>query len=280
MIPIDKITADPNFDNLRLDPTDDELQSLAESMKLEGLKVPIEVLPHPTGYHVRAGFRRTRAARYLDWKLIPAIVLPADTPLIDEYWTNIIENSARSTLSTYEIAHAARIMRDKFGIKANEFASRAGYSDSHVSNLLRCIDHLPPEIITEWQQRAPIPLSLYINWASLRPSEAIKAMMVYSGRHPHVTREWKPSTATTNQKKTAIKTTTTIGLSRMQRLRLAVEVASTLNQATRELCMKVIDYCTGARDDVPGVYDGGRVRTGPKPQDHEPPLTAIESESD
>ena len=107
-VPLELIVDDPRFTNLRLDPTDEEMTALAESMRVEGLKVPIEVIPSGEAFCVRCGFRRTKAARLLRWTTIPAIILAADTPVVDEYWTNIIENSARSRLTSYEIAHAAR----------------------------------------------------------------------------------------------------------------------------------------------------------------------------
>jgi hypothetical protein len=52
----------------------------------------------------------------------------------------------------------------------------------------------------------------------------------------------------------------------MQKLRIAAEVARTLSERERTLCLHVVDYCTGARQDVPGVYEGEK-----KPRDRELP---------
>jgi hypothetical protein len=41
----------------------------------------------------------------------------------------------------------------------------------------------------------------------------------------------------------------------MQQLRFAVEVARQLDEKTRSLCLMVIDFCSGARDDVPSVHE-------------------------
>lgn len=251
---------DPNFPNIRLEATENELAELAESMKYEGLKQPITVLASPPPENIlwlRAGFRRTTAARRLKWQKIPAIILPHDTPVIDEYWTNIIENSARQRLSTYEIAFSAKTMRDRFGVRPKDFARKAGYSESYVENLLRCIDRLPTEILQEWKNRAPIPLDLYVQWSAMLPAEAVKMMLSYCGRHTSVTRGWQPPPET-KERYFPARMASQRGLARMTRLRFAIEVARKLDQPTRELCLQIVDFCTGARDDVDAVYDGSK----------------------
>ncbi len=256
LISLDRIKPDPSFDNLRLDPTDDELARLAESMQREGLKIPIIVIPStetPDTYHVRAGFRRTSAARKLRWQSIPAIILPANTPTITEHWVNVIENSARDKLSTYELARAAQTMRDRFCIKAREFASKAGISESYAVQLLRCIDRLPPEIVSQWRDRRPIPFTYLYQWSNLYPDEAIRQMQIYSGRFPNIVGDWKPTGPPSSRPK--IKMASAIGLRRMQRLRFQIEVARPLNDRERQLALAIVDYCTGAKDKVPGVND-------------------------
>jgi len=275
-VPLDLIADDPDFANLRLPPTPDELDKLSDSMRCEGLKVPIEVIPSPgdpSKFCVRAGFRRTTAARLLGWKTISAIVLPADTPLESEYWTNIIENSARDRLTSYEIAHAARTMRDKFKVRARDFASRAGYSESYVLQLLRCIDKLPDDVVEVWRDRAPIPVAMYDKWTNLLPDEAVTAMRVYCGKNPRLVGEWRPP-ARTDKRSTPIRMASAAGLRRMQRVRFAVEVARELDEKTRKLCLSVVDFCAGGREDVPGIYDGKskmRVYKSRRREDLEPP---------
>jgi ParB/RepB/Spo0J family partition protein len=260
MIPLEQIVPDPEFVNLRLPPSDEEVELRADSMRREGIKVPlilIESLIPPAGelplYHVRAGFRRELAARRLKWKAVPTIVLPPGTPVVDEYWTNIVENASRSKLSSYEVARAAKIMRDKFKTTPRDFAVRAGYSESYVVNLLRSLDQLPPEIVEVWKDQAPIPVDLYVKWSSLSHQEALQAMQTYTGRNPKVVRDWRPPPEVQAKLRT-IKLASTAGLARMQRLRFAVEAARELSERERDLCLRVVDYCSGARDDVPQVY--------------------------
>ena len=256
-IPLDHILDDKNFENLRLKAAEEDLAELSESMRYEGLKIPITVIPvlgDSPGFFVRAGFRRLEVARRLRWKGIAAIVLPENTPTIEEYWTNIIENSARSRLSTYEIACAARTMRSKFRTKISEFATRAGYSETYVGNLLRCLDNLPDEVVDVWREKAPIPVDLYIAWSKMTKDEAVKMMLAYVGRHPQVVKEWRPSPST-REKAYPIRMASARGLARMQRVRFAIEVARTIDEKTRAICLKLVDYCAGARDDVPLIFD-------------------------
>jgi ParB/RepB/Spo0J family partition protein len=257
MIELEQIHDDPDFQNVRLQANEEEMALLVESMRREGIKIPVELVESSGprgGYHVRAGFRRTAAARRLRWTRLPALVLPGDTPVIDEYWTNIIENSARSKLTTYEVACAARTMRDKFQIPTREFALRAGYSESYVGNLLRCLDRLPPEIIDVWRDGAPIPIDVYHKWSGLRPEEAIREMHSYRGHNPKTTRGWKPPPGV-REKYHPARMASAAGLSRMQRLRIAAEISRDLSESERTLCIQVVDYCSGATNSVPGIYE-------------------------
>jgi ParB/RepB/Spo0J family partition protein len=258
-VPLELVKVDPNFQNLRLPPSDDELQRLSDSMSAEGLHLPIQIIPANDAdcYYIRAGFRRTLAAKKLRWQSIPALILPQNTPLVSEYWTNVIENSARDKLSSYEIAHAAQTMREKFDVSPREFALKAGFSESYVMQLLRCIDRLPPEIVELWAGKAPIPVALYDRWSNMTPEEAINQLHIYRGRNPKIVKDWAPPT-NLKKKPIHIKMASAIGLSRMQRLRFAIEVERSLDEKTRGLCVQIVDFCTGARDHVEGVFDNGR----------------------
>ena len=261
MISLDEIHDDPKFHNIRLEAKEKDMVFLTKSMSQEGLKVPVEVITSPTpepGFYVRAGFRRVDAARRLRWKRIAAIVLPPDTPVVDEYWTNIVENSMRSNLSSYEMACAARTMRDKFGVSAREFAIRSGHSESHIGNLLRSLDKLPPDIVGDvWRCGAPIPVDYYFKWAGLLPNEARREVIKYTNQHPKVVKEWRPPPEI-HERVHPVRMTSPQGLTRMQRLRIAVEQARELDDRERMLCLQTIDFCSGARDDLPGIYDSGK----------------------
>ena len=273
MVRLDTILDDPEFKNFRLSLDEEKLRELAESMKLEGLKVPITLIQAPgekPGFFVRAGFRRTMAARLLHWIEIPAVILPIDTPLVDEHWTNIIENSARDGFSTYEIANAAKTMRDKFGIKARDFAMRAGYSEAYVLNLLRCIEVLPDDILQQWRAKARLPLDYLSYWATLPAPEALAQFQLYCGQSRKVLEELKlsPRKRIRNSRLTI---TTDYGLRRMGGLRLAIEAAPDLDEKTRAICLQIVDVCMGARENVVGIYDPPKKHRRTKAQRQEEP---------
>lgn len=269
LIPIEKIVSDTDFRNeMRLPATEDESRSLEDSMRSEGLKHPIVVVEHGGEYHVRWGFRRAKAALKLGWSSIPAIVLPADTPLPSQYWSNIVENLARSKGSTYELALAVQTMRDKFRVDYREFARRTGYDCKYIDNLLRTIDNLPPELLEKWRERRPIPVGYYVTWAAMRPEEAVRAFDTYVGLHP---RAAKPASTVSDgpeipripgpKKKRGdfpVLMASKAGLQRMTRLRDSIEYHRPIDAATRDAWLQIVDFCLGKRNDVPGVHDEAR----------------------
>jgi ParB/RepB/Spo0J family partition protein len=270
MISLHVILDDPEFKNQRQTMDESKLMELAESMSHEGLKVPITLVEIPGDmpyYHVRAGFRRLVAARRLGWRRIPAIVRPNDMPTADEYWINIIENSARTDLSTYELACAARVMRDKFQVKPKEFAAKTGYSLSHIENLLRCLDNLPDEILFQWKNKACIPLDMYVKWASLYPLEAVHAMKRYAHVHPEVAAGWKtlhaPDAASSPPKRiknSRLKMASRTGLKRMMHARTSITMTKKLTDKERQIALAVLDFCSGDRDRILDVYDPKKMK--------------------
>src|SRR5271165_2137711 len=73
-IPIDRIDPNPFQPRSDFDPA--ELESLAESVRVQGVLQPILVRPHPTAserYQIVAGERRFRAAMLAGLNDIPAI---------------------------------------------------------------------------------------------------------------------------------------------------------------------------------------------------------------
>ena len=282
MIPLDQVVADPDFRNIRLDPDPEELALLTESIRQEGLKVPITVIPAPGErdlYYLRSGFRRTEAILFLKWRQIPAIILPVDTPEEDEYWANIIENSARQQLHTYEIAKAAQTMRDFFQINYRDFALRAGYSDKYVDNLLRAVDRLPDCILERWRDKGTkVPSDYYVAWSSMMPGEAVASFNVFAGLHPHIERirdesASPPTEPLPRDRQTRYKMTSAFGWKRMAHARLAIDAAPELDAPTRKVCLRIVDFCMGSRDDIPGIYDRkskikmARNRKKPDPDD-------------
>ena len=260
MLPLDKISIDPGFKNFRLPATPDEKSQLIESVRTEGIVIPIKVIPdpaNPDAWLLRSGFRRVETVRFLKWGHIPAIILPNDLPDDREHWDHICENTGHK-LHTYEIALAAKIMRDDFGVGYKEFALRAGYEASYVDNLLRAIDRLPPEIVDKWKTREPIPYKFFYDWSTMMPSEALKAYNVHAGLHPNISRiEEVPTRQPTPRERIKFKelTASESGIKRMKSAREALEMSTKIDPVTQEFGLMIIDFCIGARHDIPGIYD-------------------------
>jgi ParB/RepB/Spo0J family partition protein len=259
LILVAKIADDPRFHNFRTSVDLAKLSDLQTSIDLEGLRSPIVVIESmPAGrYYPRAGFRRLQAIRNLGWEKIPAIVLPADTPESEEYWTNILENSAREKLSTYEIACAAKLMRDKFGVAGTTFAKKSGHSPDFVSKLLLCADRLPAEVLHSWQRGDRVPFSIYHKLACMSPIEAIKNLRLWMGQHRIDTETSRAEDALRRlQTKRTVpdKLLTVRGIERTQRLLVAIKI-SRLPPETKRLCTEIVEYCQGGRKRVDKIVD-------------------------
>jgi len=257
LIEVARILDDKTFTNFRtsVDPT--KLAELQTSIDLEGLRTPITVVESlpPGHYYVRAGFRRTQAVRNLGWEKIPAVVLPADTPRSEEYWTNILENTNREKLSPYEIACAAKMMRDRFGVAAATFAAKSGHSEGYVSKLLTCIDRLPAEVLHSWRRGDRVPFEIYFKLSCMTPLEAVKNLRLWMGQHRIAPAEVLAEDALRKlraRKTYPDKLLTVRGIERTQRLIMAIRV-SKLPQDKKDLCQQVVEYCQGGRKRIDGL---------------------------
>lgn len=134
-IPLDDIIEDPdqprkNFDH-------ESLKELAESVKRQGLLMPIAVRPRPDGqpgFMIIAGARRYRAFRLAGMATIPAFIGNGG----DRY-AQMAENIHRDNLSHNEIAAfiAAELSQGK---KQVEIAQNLGKSKAYVSRYAALAD--------------------------------------------------------------------------------------------------------------------------------------------
>lgn len=261
MIPVAKIFIDPNFDYARLneDPLYPEwygnegqhLSDLEETMTEEGLKDPIEVQlkeDDKDEYMLRSGTRRLKVAKKLGWKEIPATIIPPGIPVEWQYWSSVIRNTAKKSLSTYEVALAARVARDKYNTLPVDFARKAGYTPGYVYNLLRCIDYLPDELIEQWKNGARVTLDQWITLSHLDHADAIKLYRKWVGYSP-IDRMRDVSKSARGKPFPPPK-----WLDRMMRLYVGVE-GSDLSPRERDIVLHAIEHCMGSREGIPGVYE-------------------------
>ena len=132
-IPIEIISRNPNQPRKRF--TEDSLISLGNSIKENGMLMPIIVRPLEQGYELVAGERRWRAMQYIREENIDAVVMNPDRK--KSTIIAIVENIQREDLNIIEEAEALQNLHHELGMNHAEIAKMTGKSRSHVSNILR-----------------------------------------------------------------------------------------------------------------------------------------------
>ena len=142
-LPIYKV--EPNPDQPRKDFDPEELENLAESIRVHGLIQPLTVREMPTGYYqIIAGERRWRAARLARLSEVPVVIIEADDRKAMEL--ALIENLQRQDLNPVEEALGYKSLMKDYGLTQEEAASRVGKSRPAVANALRLLG-LNPEVL-------------------------------------------------------------------------------------------------------------------------------------
>ena len=141
-IPQDLILPNPNQPRKRFD--FDELESLAQSIRENGILQPITVRrTDEKKFELIAGERRLRAARLVGLVKIPAIVI--DMQQKDSALFAIIENLQRQSLSFFEEAEAIEKLINEYKMSRDDVCKKLGIANSTLSNKLRILK-LPEEM--------------------------------------------------------------------------------------------------------------------------------------
>jgi len=127
-----------------------ELQSLTESIRKEGVLMPILLRVQGDGYELIAGERRWRASQAVGLLDIPAVVREVDD--LQALELAIIENEQRGDLTAVESARAYKRLIDEFSFTQQQVAESIGVSRVQVSNLIRLLQ-LPLSIQEMIEQR-------------------------------------------------------------------------------------------------------------------------------
>jgi len=127
-----------------------ELQSLTESVRKEGVLMPILLRAQGDGYELIAGERRWRASQAAGLLEIPAVVREVDD--LQALELAIIENEQRDDLTAVESARAYKRLIDEFSFTQQQVAESIGVSRVQVSNLIRLLQ-LPLSIQEMIEQR-------------------------------------------------------------------------------------------------------------------------------
>ena len=128
----------------RHDFDEEQLNSLAESIKSKGVLEPILVKKLEDGsFQLIAGERRLRASKIAQLSEIPAIIL--DISKKEQLEIAILENIQREDLNPIDEAESYRRLMNEFLYTQEDLSKILGKSRSHVANMLRLLN-LPDNV--------------------------------------------------------------------------------------------------------------------------------------
>ncbi len=132
-IPCEQIA--PNPYQPRRDFAQDELLSLAASIKADGILQPLSVRRSGDRFELIAGERRLRAAILAGLDTVPCIV--SEVSDRNSALLSLVENIQRRDLGFFEEADAIARLIDFYGMTQEDAALRLGYAQSTLANKLR-----------------------------------------------------------------------------------------------------------------------------------------------
>jgi len=117
--------------------SEDSLNELSESIKVDGLLQPIVVSEDIDGYVLIAGERRVRASKLAKLKTIKAIILNSDEQKMREF--ALLENIQRDELNSIELAFAYSELIKIHDITHEELSLKIHKSRTHITNTVRLL---------------------------------------------------------------------------------------------------------------------------------------------
>jgi ParB family chromosome partitioning protein len=136
-LPVDLLQPGAHQPRRNFDP--DQLESLADSIRAQGVVQPIVARPIAGGrYEIVAGERRWRAAQKVGLKNIPAVVRAMEDRAAMA--VALVENIQRADLNPLEEATALKRLIDEVGLTHEQCSDAVGRSRVQVTNLLRLFE--------------------------------------------------------------------------------------------------------------------------------------------
>ena len=136
---------EPNRDQPRKNFDEEQLQELAESIRVHGIIQPLIVSKKGERYRIIAGERRWRAAKIAGLREIPVIVKNYTDEEIAEI--SLIENIQRQDLDPIEEAMAYERLISEYHMTQEALSERVSKSRTVITNALRLLK-LPDEVKT------------------------------------------------------------------------------------------------------------------------------------
>ncbi|MEX2631768.1 MAG: ParB/RepB/Spo0J family partition protein [Tistlia sp.] len=160
--------------------TEDALESLAASIREQGLLQPILVRRHPertNDYEIIAGERRWRAAQRAQVHQIPVVIRElTDAQALE---AALVENVQRQDLDAIEEADGYRRLMEEFGHSQDDLARLIGKSRPHIANTLRLLNL--PEAVKESLRARTLTAGHARALLSARDPEALGRQVVERG---------------------------------------------------------------------------------------------------
>ena len=142
-LPLQKIEPNPLQPRKTFNP--EELDSLADSIRMHGIIQPLTVRKLPSGfYQIIAGERRWRAARLAGLTEVPCLLADVDEEASG--MLALVENLQRRDLDYIEEAEGLQKLMQQYHLSQEQAARRIGKSQSAVANKLRILRH-PPSVL-------------------------------------------------------------------------------------------------------------------------------------
>lgn len=134
-IPVEEIIPNPHQPRTEFDYAD--ITSLAESICQNGILQPLSVRKVENGYELIAGERRLRAAKLIQLKYVPCIIL--DISERTSAILALVENIQRQDLSFFDEANAIEKLISYYGMTQEDAAIKLGKAQSTIANKLRIL---------------------------------------------------------------------------------------------------------------------------------------------
>jgi ParB family transcriptional regulator, chromosome partitioning protein len=143
LLDLDLDLIEPNSEQPRTRFTEENLEELTQSIRVNGIVQPIVVRRKGSGYEIVAGERRWRAAQRAGLQKIPSVVKEvSDEKLLE---LALVENIQRQELNPIEEAKAYKNLINTIGLTQEMVAERVGKNRTVITTSLRLLK-LPDEI--------------------------------------------------------------------------------------------------------------------------------------
>lgn len=164
-VPCDQIV--PRADQPRQHFDEKALEALAQSIRTEGVRVPLQVRPLPDGrFDLLAGHRRLRAAQLVGLDAVPCLVRTDVDDDREARFVVLLDNLQRENLLPWEEGAGYRELLHA-GMSPEEVAASTGHTRSYVLDRVS-LTTLPEEVLERFR-RGQITLSIMVAIAQRMP---------------------------------------------------------------------------------------------------------------